>query len=95
MQPNEKIPIKVAIGDKIYPLKVARKDEEFIRTAVAILKRRMEEFKNFEGGETQDRLAWAALDFTTEWVKKSKQQDHISNGLQQELQQLEDLLQGI
>lgn len=95
MHPDEKIPVRVVVGDKIYPLKVARKDEEFIRAAAILLNRRMDEFKPYEGGDITDRLTWAALDFTTEWVKYNRNKDQLSGSVESELQNLEDLLHGI
>lgn len=95
MHPDDKIPVRVVIGDKIYPLKVARRDEEFIRAAAILLNRRMDEFKPYEGGDIKDRLTWAALDFTTEWVRLNRNREQLSESIENELGNLEDLLQGI
>lgn len=94
MQPDEKIPIRVIIADRIMPLKVARKDEEFVRLAARMINRRMDEFKTFNTGETIDRLAWAALDFTGDLVKNLKSGENTGEQVETELAKLEELLQG-
>ena len=92
MQPEEKIPIRVSISDMVMPLKVARKDEEYVRLAARMINRRMDEFKSFNTGETIDRLAWAALDFTGDLVRSLKSGQNTNEQVENELNQLEDLL---
>lgn len=92
MQPEEKIPIRVSIADMVMPLKVARKDEEYVRLAARMINRRMDEFKSFNTGETIDRLAWAALDFTGDLVRSLKSGQNTNEQVENELNQLEDLL---
>ena len=94
MQPDEKIPIKVMVADKMLPLKVARKDEEFVRLAARMINRRMDDFKAFNTGETIDRLAWAALDFTGDLVRNLRTGQTTNEKVDEELSKLEDLLQG-
>ncbi len=94
MQPDEKIPIRVVVADRTMPLKVARKDEEFVRLAARMINRRMDDFKTFNTGETIDRLAWAALDFTGDLVKNLRSGQQTSEHVEEELTRLEDLLQG-
>lgn len=94
MQPDEKIPIRVVVADRTMPLKVARKDEEFVRLAARMINRRMDDFKTFNTGETIDRLAWAALDFTGDLVKNLRSGQQTSEHVDEELSRLEDLLQG-
>ena len=94
MQSDEKIPVRVIIADRIMPLKVARKDEEFVRLAARMINRRMDEFKTFNTGETIDRLAWAALDFTGDLVRNLKSGENAGEQVETELAKLEELLQG-
>jgi cell division protein ZapA (FtsZ GTPase activity inhibitor) len=94
VQPEDKIPIRVAIADRLLPLKVARKDEEYVRLAARMLNRRMDEFKNYNSGEAIDRLAWAALDFTGDLARNLRDGNQTNDHVEQELQRLEDLLQG-
>ncbi len=74
------------------PLKVARKDEEFVRLAARMINRRMEEFRQFNTGEPIDRLAWAALDFTGDLVRMMRTGQNTGEHIEQELQELESLL---
>lgn len=94
MQPDERIPIRVQVADRILPLKVARKDEEFVRLAARMINRRMDEFKSFNTGDPIDRLAWAALDFTGDLVRNLRSGQHTSETVESELSSLEELLQG-
>lgn len=92
MQPDDKIPIRVNVADRLMPLKVARKDEEFVRLAARMINRRMEEFRQFNTGEPIDRLAWAALDFTGDLVRMMRSGQNTGEHIEQELQELESLL---
>lgn len=92
MQPDEKIPIRVNIADRMMPLKVARKDEEHVRLAARMINRRMDEFKSFNTGETIDRLAWVALDFTGDLVRNLHKGQNTNERVEQELSKLEELL---
>ena len=92
MQPDEKIPIRVNIADRMMPLKVARKDEEHVRLAARMINRRMDEFKTFNTGETIDRLAWAALDFTGDLVRNLRSGQSTNEHMEAEMSKLEALL---
>ena len=94
MHPDEKIPIRVVIADRIMPLKVARKDEEYVRLAARMINRRMEEFKEYNTGEVIDRLAWAALDYTSDLVKHLKNVELKDDTVESELQDLDQMLEG-
>jgi cell division protein ZapA len=93
VQPDEKIPIRVQVADRILPLKVARKDEEFVRTAARMINLRMNEFKTLNTGETIDRLAWVALDFTGDLVRNLRSEQEAGKNVNDELNHLETLLQ--
>lgn len=92
MQPDEKIPIRVQIADRVMPLKVARRDEEYVRTAARMINRRMDEFKTFNTGEPIDRLAWVALDFTGDLVRNLQSGQNRDELVEAELSKLEELL---
>lgn len=94
MRPDDKIPVRVAIGGRVLPLKVTRQDEEFVRMAARMLNKRMEEFKQFHAGDDTDRLTWAALDFTGDLLRLRTEHQASDDGTAQELQTLEELLQG-
>lgn len=93
MQPDERIPIRVNVADRVLPLKVARKDEEFVRMAARMINRRMEDFRKFDAGEPIDRLAWVALDFTGDLVRSHNSQQAADDAVDKELKELEQLLQ--
>lgn len=94
MNPEEKIPVRIPIGNKLLPLRVARKNEEYTRLAGRMINNRMDAFKMFESTEEIDRLAWAALDFTTELVRIRSNEKIVDENIDKELAEIEDLLSG-
>lgn len=94
MRPEEKISVRVAIAGKVLPLRVAPRDEEFVKTAARMLNKRMEDFRAFHAGDETDRLAWAALDFTGDLLRLRAERQDENPVWEQDLQQIEQLLQG-
>ncbi|MBL7837319.1 MAG: cell division protein ZapA [Bacteroidetes bacterium] len=68
------ISIKVNIGDRIYPLRIQAKEEEYVRKAAKLLNEKMGFFNsNFSVKDKIDGLAMAALEFTVESLNKSNE----------------------
>jgi cell division protein ZapA (FtsZ GTPase activity inhibitor) len=93
VHPEEKIPVRVQIGGKLMPLKVARKDEEIIRMAARMLNKRLEDFKSFDAEDENVRLAWAALDYTGDLLRMKREEQSAVDDIEQQLSDLETLLQ--
>lgn len=92
MHPEEKIPVRVQVGSRLLPLRVARKDEEIIRLAARMLNKRMEEFKTFDAGDENDRLAWVALDYTGDLLRLKREDQATVEHIEKQVSELETLL---
>jgi len=86
---NEKLKIKVTIGDRVYPLTIKSEgEEEGVRKAVKKINDLIKKFEeNYEVRDKQDVLAMCALQFASVQEVKSiyneKDADKIENKLQQ------------
>ena len=92
MNPEEQIPVKVSVANRNIQLRVPRKNEEFVRLAARMVNKRMEDFKQYEVGEPEDRLAWAALDYTTDLVQLHRHKEDNNQDVYRTLGELENLL---
>ncbi len=86
---NEKLKIKVTIGDRVYPLTIKGEgEEEGVRKAVKKINDLIKKFEeNYEVRDKQDVLAMCALQFASLQEVKSiyneKDADKIENKLKQ------------
>ena len=86
---DEKLKIKVTIGDRVYPLTIKSEgEEEGVRKAVKKINDLIKKFEeNYEVRDKQDVLAMCALQFASLQEVKSiyneKDADKIENKLQQ------------
>lgn len=92
MNPEEQIPVKVTVANRNLQLRVPRKNEEFVRLAARMVNKRMDDFKQYEVGEPEDRLAWTALDYTTDLVQLHRHKEDNNQDVYQTLGELETLL---
>ncbi len=96
---GEDISIKVNIGDRVYPLKIQAREEEYVRKAAKLLNEKMGFFNsNFSVKDKVDGLAMAALEFAVDSLNKSneniqyKQQSIDFSPLEDQLTEIEQLL---
>jgi len=67
---DDKLSIRVKIIDRIYPMRIARKDEERIRKAVDIINEHAAKYRNlFSNYDAQDHLSMVALHLATKVLK--------------------------
>ncbi len=92
MNPEEHIPVRVTVGDQNLRLLVPRKKEEYVRIAANMVNKRMNEFKQFEVGEAKNRLAWAALDYTTDLAEMLTTKDQNQSDIYATLAEIEGML---
>jgi cell division protein ZapA (FtsZ GTPase activity inhibitor) len=83
---NNEISIKVSIGDRQYPLKIAASEEEFVRGAARLINDKAKFYHdNFSVKDKQDSLAMAALEFASEMLSlkttMEKQDHHLTQKL--------------
>ncbi len=88
---NEKLPIKVQIAERFYPLKIDRSDEEKIRKAAKLINDKLLQYKQrYTDKNAQDFLAMAALQFVIQLLDCESKQNLVS--LEEDLKSLnEDL----
>jgi cell division protein ZapA len=96
---NNDISIKINIGDRVYPLRIQAKEEEYVRKAAKLLNEKMGFFNsNFSVKDKIDGLAMAALEFAVDALNKSNeniQYQHEVNdfsAIENQLTKLESLL---
>lgn len=66
--------VKVSIGNRTYPLRVNREEEEKVLQAAQSINKRLKEFEDsYAVKDKQDLLAMCALQFATEALNHHKQ----------------------
>ncbi len=93
------ISIKINIGDRVYPLKISAREEEYVRKAAKLLNEKMGFFNsNFSVKDKVDGLAMAALEFAVDSLNKSneniqyKQQTLDFSPVEDQLTEIEHIL---
>jgi cell division protein ZapA len=76
---NEKLKIKISVGDRVYPLTVDPSQEEGLRSASKKIDTMIKQFEeNYAVRDKQDVLAMCALQFATQ--VEQKQIDNAIDG---------------
>ena len=66
--------VKVSIGNRTYPLRVSKEEEEKVQQAAQAINKRLKEFEDsYAVKDKQDLLAMCALQFATEAMGNQKQ----------------------
>ena len=88
---DEKLPIKVQIAERYYPLKIDRRDEEKIRKAAKLINDKLLQYKQrYTDKDSQDFLAMAALQFVIQLLDCESKQNLVS--LEEDLKALNEEL---
>lgn len=90
---SEKLSIKLHIANRIYPLKIDRSSEEYIRNAVKNIDKRLKFYEdNYAIKDKQDLLAMCLI----EYASKSESMDNKTivedNGLTEKLTDIQTIL---
>ncbi|NQW42210.1 MAG: cell division protein ZapA [Bacteroidetes bacterium] len=95
----DNISIKVNVGDRIYPLQIIAREEEYVRKAAKLLNERITFFNNsFTTKDRIDGLAMAALEYAIDALNKTKKVEAVANTvfdfspINNELTEIESLL---
>jgi cell division protein ZapA len=73
---EEKLSIKINIGDKYYPLRIERSEEEMIRKAAKAINDKLNQYKGkYAERDMVDLLAMTALQFTKKYYEKAEAAD--------------------
>jgi cell division protein ZapA (FtsZ GTPase activity inhibitor) len=88
---EEKLPIKVQIAERYYPLKIERRDEENLRKAAKLINDKLLQYKQrYTDKDSQDFLAMAALQFVIQLLDCESEQNIVS--LEEDLKALNEEL---
>ena len=84
---DDKLKIKVTIGDRVYPLTIQREEEERVRQAVQIIQSSLERFQTkYAVKDRQDALAMCSLQIANQMLGlKSAQQMQSSDAMDEEV----------
>ncbi len=88
---DDKLSININIADRLYPLRIDRKEEESIRRAAKIINDKVVQYKQrYPSKDIQDCLSMATLQFV---IQKFDSEKQIENSpVVEELEHLNDFL---
>ena len=89
----DKLSIKLHIANRIYPMKIERKSEEFIRNSVKKIEERLKFYEeNFAIKDKQDLLAMCLIEYASKFESVSNKKVVDDDGLSEKLADIEALL---
>ncbi len=89
---DEKLSIRVNIGERYYPLKIDRNEEEKIRKASKSINDKLMQYKQkYADKDIQDFLAMVALQYVTKIIESEMKADNSS--ILDEIKELNDGLE--
>ena len=88
---DDKLSININIADRMYPLRIERKEEESIRRAAKIINDKVVQYKQrYPSKDIQDCLAMATLQFVIQKFDNEKQSEY--SPIVEELEHMNDFL---
>jgi len=73
---DDKLTIRLNIGEKYYPMRINRDDEELIRKAAKIINDKLTQYrKKYAQGELVDLLAMTALQYTKDFLERENKEN--------------------
>jgi len=89
----DKLSIKLHIANRIYPMKIERKSEEFIRDSVKKIEERLKFYEeNYEIKDKQDLLAMCLIEYASKFESVSNKKVVEDDGLSEKLAEIDTLL---
>jgi len=89
----DKLSIKLHIANRIYPMKIERKSEEFIRNAVKKIEERLKFYEeNYAIKDKQDLLAMCLIEYASKFESVNNKKVVEDDGLSEKLAEIEALL---
>ena len=91
----DKLSIKLHIANRIYPMKIERKSEEFIRNAIKTIEERLKFYEeNYAIKDKQDLLAMCLIEYASKFESINNKKVVEDDGITEKLQEIESLLTG-
>ena len=89
----DKLSIKLHIANRIYPMKIERKSEEYIRNAVKKIEERLKFYEdNYAIKDKQDLLAMCLIEYASKFETVNNKKVVEDDGLTEKLAELEAIL---
>ena len=89
----DKLSIKLHIANRIYPMKIERKSEEYIRNAVKKIEGRLKFYEdNYAIKDKQDLLAMCLIEYASKFETVNNKKVVEDDGLTEKLAELDDIL---
>ena len=90
---GDKLSIKLHIANRIYPMKIERKSEEYIRNAVKKIDGRLKFYEdNYAIKDKQDLLAMCLIEYASKFETVNNKNIVEDDGLTDRLLKLDNLL---
>ena len=92
----EKIAIKLNIANRIYPMKIDRNSEEYVRKAIKNVAERLKKFyeSNYAIKDKQDLLAMCLIEYASK-LETLEKNDIIDSDQKDSLIKIEDMLDAV
>ncbi len=91
----DKLSIKLHVANRIYPMKIERKSEEFIRNAIKTIEERLKFYEeNYAIKDKQDLLAMCLIEYASKFESVNNEKVIGDDGLNEKLAKIESLLSG-
>jgi len=89
----DKLSIKLHVANRIYPMKIERKSEEFIRNAIKQIEERLKFYEeNYAIKDKQDLLAMCLIEYASKFESVNNEKVVDDDGLNEKLAKIESLL---
>ncbi len=89
----DKLSIKLHIANRIYPMKIERKSEEFIRNSVKKIEERLRFYEeNYAIKDKQDLLAMCLIEYASKFESVNNKKVVEDDGLSEKLAEIDSLL---
>ena len=90
---EDKLSIKLHIANRIYPMKIERKSEEYIRDAVKKIEGRLKFYEdNYAIKDKQDLLAMCLIEYASKFETVNNKKVVEDDGLTEKLAELDAIL---
>ena len=89
----DKLSIKLHIANRIYPMKIERESEEYIRNAVKKIEERLKFYEdNYAINDKQDLLAMCLIEYASKFETINNKKVVEDDGLTEKLAELDAIL---
>ena len=89
----DKLSIKLHVANRIYPMKIERKSEEFIRNAIKTIEDRLKFYEeNYAIKDKQDLLAMCLIEYASKFESINNEKVVGDDGLNEKLAKIDSLL---